>query len=65
MKNKEGKIIVDSEEVKEIYRNFYEELFEKPKWSDGEQVLRKKVEDRIRDIKFEGIVQEKLVVTEE
>ena len=65
MKNKEGKIIVDSEEVKGIYRNFYEELFEKPKWSDGEQVLRKKVEDRIRDIKFEGIVQEKLVVTEE
>ena len=28
MKNKEGEMIVDPEEVKEICRNFYEESFE-------------------------------------
>ena len=54
MKNKEGKIIVDLDEVKEIYRNFYEELFEKPRWGDDEQVLTNKVEDSVRDIKLEG-----------
>ena len=54
MKNKEGKIVVDPKEVEEIYRSFYEEWFEKLKWSDDEHVLRKKVEDGIRDFKLEG-----------
>ena len=34
------------------------------KSQSSEQVSRKKVGDRIRDIKLEGIEQEKLVVTE-
>ena len=45
MKKNEGNKIADPEEVKEIYKNFCDELFEQPKWSGEEQVSRKKVED--------------------
>lgn len=42
MENIEGKIIVDPGEVKEIYKNFYEELFEQPKWDGGKTSVKDK-----------------------
>ena len=64
MKNKEGKITFDTEEVIEIYRSFYEELFEKPKWDDKEQVIKRKVEDMMKEIIMKGEEQEKIIITE-
>ena len=64
MKNKEGKITFDTEEVIEIYRSFYEELFEKPKWDDKEQVIKRKVEDMMKEIVMKGEEQEKIIITE-
>ena len=42
VKNIEGKIIVYPGEVKEIYKNFYEELFEKLKWDGGKRIAKDK-----------------------
>ena len=64
MKNNEGKIIVDSEEVKAIYKNFYEELLEKAKWEGEEYVIKRKVEDRMREILKKEAEQENLIITD-
>ena len=66
MENKEGKLTSDTEEIKKIYQNFYEELFERKEDLDEEdEIIKKEIETKIKIIEQKANSQEPMVLSKE
>ena len=59
MRDKEGNIAIEPEQIKEVYREFYEELFKRPiKETREEKEQEQVIMNKIEEIEKEGTIQE-------
>ena len=55
----------ETEEIKKIFENFYQEFFKKPEWKEEDMKIKEAVERKVEGIMKQAEKQEAMTVSEE